>query len=103
MDGAYELSVNAAQVNSLGLALDGNGDGTSGDNYVFGDEAVDKFFRKFGDNDGSNLVDLFDFAAFRDTFGLSPGQPGFNSAMDNDGGGSVDLFDFAAFRNNFGT
>jgi ELWxxDGT repeat protein len=102
-DGTYELTVNSGQVHSLGVALDGNGDGTSGGNYVFGDEAVDKFFRKFGDNDGSNLVDLFDFAAFRATFGLTQGSPGYNEALDNDGGGLVDLFDFAAFRGNFGT
>jgi hypothetical protein len=103
LDGVYELTVGASQVSSLGLTLDGDGDGTSGDNYVFGDEAVDMFFRKYGDNDGNNTVNLFDFAAFRATFGVAPGQPGYNAAMDNDGDGNINLFDFAAFRANFGT
>ncbi len=103
LDGTYELTINAAQVHSLGLTLDGDGDGTSGDNYVFGDQAADNFFRKYGDNDGNNLVNLFDFAAFRSTFGVPSNQAGFNAALDNEGDGDVDLFDFAAFRANFGT
>ena len=103
LDGTYELTINAAQVHSLGLTLDGDGDGSSGDNYVFGDQTADDFFRKYGDNDGNNLVNLFDFAAFRATFGVPSDQAGFNAALDNEGDGDVDLFDFAAFRSNFGT
>ncbi len=103
LDGNYQLTVDASLISSFGFLLDGDGDGTTGDNYVFGNQAVDKFFRKFGDGDGSNLVNLFDFAGFRNAFGSSDGQPAWNEAYDNDGNDIVNLFDFAAFRNNFGT
>ncbi len=104
LDGVYELTIDASLISSFGLLLDGNGDGTTGDNHVFGDEpSVDKFYRKFGDNNANNVVDLFDFAAFRATNNKAEGQPGYNDAFDNEGNNVVNLFDFAAFRNNFGS
>ena len=103
LDGDYQLVVDASQVNSLALGLDGNGDGAAGDNFVFGAQAADNFFRKYGDSDGNNVVNLDDFAAFRATFGLAAGDPAYNDAMDADGGDMITLDDFAAFRANFGT
>src|SRR5262249_15440487 len=70
--GRYSLSVYASSVTSAGGQLDGNGDGTGGDDYVLiGDPAsAPKLFRFFGDNDGDGDADAVDFLQFRNTFGL---------------------------------
>ncbi len=102
-DGRYELRIDASLVTSFGMSLDGNGDGVSGDDFVFGTEDVDQFYRKYGDHDGNGTVDLLDFAAFRGTFGKSEGDDGYLDELDDNGDGTVNLLDFAAFRGNFGT
>ena len=45
-----------------GLKLDGNGDGTGGDN------AVEAFFRIYGDSTGDGAVGIPDFIHFRDSY-----------------------------------
>ena len=44
--------------------LDGDGDGTGGDDGVFGDEEADAFFRLLGDGDGDRDVDGQDYGRF---------------------------------------
>ena len=102
-DGDYQLTIRASQVSSLGLAMDGDGDGTVGDDYVFGAQSVDRFYRKYGDGNGNGTVDLLDFADFRRTFGAIPADSNWNRAFDYEGDNSVGLLDFAQFRRNFGT
>lgn len=102
-DGAYQLTIVASLITSGGLELDGDGDGTAGDSHVFGDEAVDQFFRKFGDATGNGFVNLSDFARFRAAFGNQFGDANYDDALDVDGNRAVNLVDFAAFRGNFGT
>ncbi len=102
-NGDYQLTIRASQVSSLGLSLDGDGDGTVGDDYVFGALEVDKFYRKFGDGNGNGTVDLLDFAEFRRTFGATPADSSWNRAYDYEGDNNVGLLDFAEFRRNFGT
>jgi CSLREA domain-containing protein len=98
IDGRYTLTVLANQVNTGGL--DGDGNGTTGDNFVLiGDPAVaPKLFRLFGDADGNGLIDLLDFAQFRTAF-----NPSFAAMFDFDGSGTVDLLDFNQFRSRFQT
>lgn len=103
MDGDYRLTIDASLVSSLGIALDGDGDGGAGGDFVFGASAVDRFYRKFGEGNGNGTVDLLDFAGFRRAFGLNQDDPDFNRVFDNDGDGTVGLLDFAEFRRNFGT
>lgn len=95
-DGRYRLDVIASEVSTTsgGIAM--------ASSVSLGDQAADGFFRLYGDDDGSGVVNLFDFAAFRASFGLGSLAPGFNAGLDEDGNGIVDLFDFAAFRANFG-
>jgi hypothetical protein len=62
---------------------------------VFGTTA-NKYFRLFGDSNGSGVTDLADFSAFRAAFNLGP-SPIFD--FDNDG--NVGLADFSRFRANF--
>lgn len=102
-DGDYQLIVRAANVDSLGTPLDGDQDGNAGDDFVFGASSLDKFYRKFGDYNGNETVDLVDFAEFRRSFGSSTGQANWNHAFDQEGDGSIGLLDFAEFRRNFGT
>ena len=98
VDGNYRLTIRANRVvDQNGLPLDGNGDGTVGDN------AVDSFFRLFGDTDGDRDVDATDAARFRSTFGKSPGQLGYLWFLDYDGLNGVASSDFSQFRRRFGT
>jgi len=97
IDGTYVLSIDAAKVSGVGGALDGNGDGTAGDNYVSPTSGPGRIFRLFGDQDGDADVDAADYIAFRGAFGGVT-----NLAFDADGDGDVDSADFVAFRGRFG-
>ena len=93
-DGNYELIIDAAKVTANGLLLDGDGDGTGGDAYRFGNEVADDFFRLFGDDDGNGEVDLFDvYDAFVPSYGSAAGDPAYRDYFDWDGNGEIDLFD----------
>jgi Dockerin type I domain len=94
-DGRYTLTALAAQINVGGAALDGDGDGVAGGNYVFGDQQG--LFRFFGDINGDRHVDIADFGLFSATFNLSTGQTGFNTAFDFNNDGHIDIADFGQF------
>jgi len=96
-DGRFTLTVLAGQLRADGL--DGNGDGTAGDDYVLvGHPAVaPRLFRLFGDADGDGDVDAQDFGAFRGAFGS------VNATFDFDNDGDVDAADFGQFRARFGS
>ncbi len=110
-DGRYALHGLAAQFAS---GLDGNGDGTGGDDFMF-DQApqpttpiptpgegpldITKIFRLFGDvtgGSGDGFVALADLIEFR----LANGGVSFMFDFDNNGG--VGLSDFIQFRLRFG-
>jgi hypothetical protein len=101
-DGEYELTVRSDRVRDSDTlaALDGDSNGSFGGNRVFGTNAVDKFFRKFGDSDGDRDVDTLDLARFRQSFGV-PAQ--YKWYFDFEGDGDVDTLDLARFRLRFGT
>jgi len=93
IDGLYALRIFAAQVtDAAGQALDGDGDGSPGDDFTF------NLHRLFGDNDGDRDVDAADFGAFRQAFGSAA-----NLAFDSDGDADVDAADFGQFRLRFGS
>jgi len=100
IDGRYTLTLVASKIQGMLGFLDGNGDGTAGDDYVQvgGPASPSKLFRLFGDADGNGAVDAADFAALRSVFGVAT-----NLAFDFDGDGDVDALDFGAFRQRFGT
>jgi hypothetical protein len=100
-DGRYTLTALAGRVGGPGGALDGNGDGTGGDDFVLaGDPATNRLFRLFGDANGDGTINGLDLAAFRAAFGAAapPGSP-----FDVNGDGAVNGLDLAAFRARFGT
>jgi hypothetical protein len=100
-DGRYTLTALASQINQSGFALDGNGDGTPGDNFTFGD--AQGLYRFYGDINGDRHVDIADFGLFSATFNLSTGQTGFNAAFDFNGDGHIDIVDFGQFSIRFFT
>ncbi|MEM6472443.1 MAG: dockerin type I domain-containing protein [Planctomycetota bacterium] len=96
IDGNYRLNVLSDKIRDrAGNAFDGDRDGAAGG------DAVDSFFRLYGDSDGDRDVDGSDFLAFRRTFRKTSGQIGFNAAFDVDNDGDVDGLDFLSFRDNF--
>jgi hypothetical protein len=88
-DGNYILRIDSTKVRGENVPL-------IGDN-AFGDVAVDRFFRMFGDSDGDGDVDGTDVNAFR------LAQSAYSASMDWDGNGSVtagtDTTNFTANRN----
>jgi hypothetical protein len=98
-DGRYTLTALAGQITAGGQQLDGNGDGTAGDNYVFADSGTtsgNQLYRLYGDGDGNRVVNQADLTLFRNAYGS--GDPTF----DVDGNGVVNANDLTAFRANFG-
>src|SRR5204863_9315478 len=81
-DGTYTLTALASQITANGQQLDGNADGTAGDNYVFADSGAatgSQLYRFFGDANRDRFVNGADFALFRTAFGSGAGDPAFNS------------------------
>jgi predicted outer membrane repeat protein len=98
-DGRYTLTIDSSKVtNPDGADLDGNGDGTGGDNYVEvgAPGSGHNLFRFYGDINGDGTVSASDFIQFRQFFG------GINDAFDFNGDGSVAASDFIQFRLRFG-
>jgi len=102
VDGNYQLTVIGDLITSAsGSAMDGDGDGVAGGNFVFGNTASDNFFRFYGDGDGNRIVNVFDLLSFRQAFGSSDGDSGFDAQYDSNADGNINVFDLLAFRNNF--
>ena len=93
-DGRYTLVVLS---NQFADSLDGNGDGTAGDDYILPGNTANGLFRLFGDADGNATVNAVDFAQFRGVFGLSG-----PSIFDFNGDNQTNASDFAQFRARFG-
>ena len=94
-EGNYRVTLNAAGItDAAGNALDGDGNGTPGGNYVF------DFFVLDGDVDHSRTVNLADFGRLRQNFGLTAGATYGQGDLNYDG--KVNLADFGILRANFG-
>lgn len=94
-DGLYTFTVLASQVTASGINLDGNGDGTPGDNYSA------QLHRLFGDLDGNRTVSPAEFLQFRLVFLLTSGSINFIAGFDSDGDGTIGANDFLQFRLRF--
>ncbi len=101
-DGRYSVLVRASQVSAGGMQLDGDGNGTGGDDYTLNGTAANGLFRLFGDANGNGVVNALDYAMFVPAFGSSTGQPAYRDYLDFDGSGTINAFDFSQFRNRFG-
>jgi hypothetical protein len=94
-DGRYTLTALQNLISAGGAALDGNGDGTGGDNFTFGE--AQGLFRFYGDATGDRHVDIADFGLLSGTFNLSTGQTGFLPYFDFNNDGHIDIADFGQF------
>lgn len=95
VDGNYELQVAGHLVSKEGIPL--------GTDFVFGDKEEDGLFSLYGDTDGDRDIDVFNLLAFRQTYGTSEGETGFEWSLDYDANGTVNIFDLLDFRKNYGT
>jgi hypothetical protein len=96
-DGHYTLTIHGRLVHDgFGQALDGAGTG------VAGSDAVDTFFRLFGDADGDGHVDLDDLRSLVGTLGKRTGDPGYLWYFDYAGDGRVDVGDLLQALRRFG-
>ncbi len=104
VDGNYQLTLDATKIRTAGTQtqLDGNRDGVSGGNYVFGAQAADKFFALYGDTDGDRTVGVADFGRFRSAFGKNKGDAGYDASLDYESNDSIGVTDFGQFRSRFG-
>jgi hypothetical protein len=100
-DGRYTLTALASQITFGRQQLDGNGDGTAGDNFNFGD--VQGLFRFYRDINGDQIVNGFDFGFFKNAFGTQTGDANYLSDLDFNGDGVINGFDFGQFKTRFGT
>jgi hypothetical protein len=102
IDGNYDLRIDATKItNNRGELFDGGKQGEASD-FVFGQEAADRFYRLYGDANGDRSVGLIDFNQFRANFGKTSDDENFNEIFDYFGDGSIGLADFNQFRNRFG-
>lgn len=92
-DGRYTLGIAALGVNQGGL--DGDGDGSAGDDFLRVGTPANGLYRLFGDMDADGTVTTADFLALRTVF-LGP-----SFGFDYDGDGQVTPDDFLAFRVRF--
>lgn len=102
-DGNYRLTMIAGNILKGGLQLDGDGNGTGGDNFVRGTLDTDNFFRLYGDFDGNRVINGLDLGRFRLTNGASAGDAAFNPLFDFDGNGVINGLDLGRFRIRNGT
>lgn len=105
VDGNYRLRVDGTKVSRPGgELLDADRNGRGGGEWLFGDEATDRFFRLFGDMDGDGDVDITDLNDFFiPAFGTLAGQAGYRPELDADADGDIDITDLNDhFVPNFG-
>ncbi len=95
VDGNYQLTIDHTQV-----AVAGGGPNMLGD-YVIGDQAADRFFRFFSDQDGDRDADTSDLVGFGATFRKNVLDPGFNPLFDAEGDNDVDTNDLVQFGQRF--
>ena len=85
-DGDYSLTTLSALVSAEGFALDGDGDGDPGP------DAVDTFFRLFGDEDGDGQTDSEDLGPFN--LQATEGSDDFDQRFDFDEDGALTYQDY---------
>jgi hypothetical protein len=104
-DGRYSLTISAVSIfDANSAALDGNGDGVAGGNYVSptdtqgGGAGELRLYRLFGDATGDGVVDQLDLGQFRAASNSSVGNPAYVAYLDADNSGTIDQIDLGQFR-----
>ncbi len=97
-DGNYRLTLLATDISNAGGQLDGNGDGTGGDDFVRGAVEADAFFRLFGDTNGNRITTGAEFGQIRLSLNRTAPDPAYNELFDLDGNGLVSGAEFGQLR-----
>jgi hypothetical protein len=105
-DGLYQLTVlSNAVTGTNGMALDGDANGSAGDNYVSPTDAYHgnglHLYRLFGDADGDGVVDTTDLSFLRSSLNSGAGNSFYLSYLDADNSGNIDIGDLEQFRRRF--
>ncbi|MFT5526173.1 MAG: hypothetical protein ACI9HK_004146, partial [Pirellulaceae bacterium] len=100
-EGVYQLSVAGTIIDLNGNQLDGDRNGTGGDDFVLAGSAANGIFKLISEFNGDAGVSVFDFTTFSYWFGAPVGIAPEYADMNLDGG--VSVFDFTLFSANFGT
>lgn len=95
VDGYYDLRVAAAGISSIESGAIMAAD------LVHGDEAVDRFYRYFGDRDGDGDVDINDYTLFSRAYNRVLGHPLYDDSFDLIGDGDVDINDYTPFTTRY--
>jgi hypothetical protein len=82
----------------LTIDLDGDSVADDPDDYRFGADQADAFFRFYGDTDGDRDVDNMDYFQLRSTYLQIVGTPRYLWYLDYDLDGIVDADDIAQFQ-----
>jgi len=98
-DGVYRLEVLPTVADTAGNPMDGNGDGTGGDPYIFQGDATNRFHKLAGDFNASGGVNVQDFSTLAYWFGQP--VPAAPSYVDANNSGGINVQDFAAYAANF--
>jgi hypothetical protein len=105
-DGWYHLTAYADKIVSMtGVPIDGNGDGTPGDDYQTPTNTTDAhaLYRLFGDSGNDHGVYADDFGIFRLYFSTNDADGSIGIGFDFNGDGTVSSNpDFLQFRMRFG-
>jgi uncharacterized delta-60 repeat protein len=102
-DGNYELIIDGTAIaaSSGGLFLDAAKTGlSSGSVDIFGDQAIDHFYRLFGDSDGDRDIDALNNLFFRQSLNTVFGNTRYRDYFDWDGDGDLDSIDESRFLEN---
>jgi hypothetical protein len=104
-DGRYTLTISSAAVTGAnGLALDGDGNGTPGGDYVSpadtagGGAGQLHLYRLFGDATGDGVVDQLDLGQFRAANNSSSADANYLWYLDANNSGAIDQIDLGQFR-----
>lgn len=105
------VTFSGALTQSGGSLVDGNyslqvegdffGGESPGNDFEFGNEETDNFFRFFGDTDGDRDNDIFNLLAMRKTYLHSSPEPEYNAQLDFNQDDKADIFDLLAYRKNY--
>ncbi|MFT7643456.1 MAG: hypothetical protein ACI9G1_005221, partial [Pirellulaceae bacterium] len=101
--GVYRIDVLPTATDLAGNAIDGDGNGTNGDEYSLEGNLTNKFYKLSADWSGDEGVSVFDFSTFTYWFGsftnVEPAAPIYADFNDDQG---ISVFDFTGFSDNFG-
>ncbi len=85
-----------------GVRLDGNADGTAGDDFRTRNRGDGQLLPTLGDSDGNGSVNALELNRFRITVGLSAGDPNFDARFDFNSSGGINALDINEIRRRSG-